>query len=283
MSVGAKIKEYRIKCNLTQKDLADKLFVTYQAVSRWENDEVEPSITTIKSMATIFNCSVDDLFGVKQEAGNNAGVDNSSAAPAQAPDPVVEKVIVQQEKPVLALCEQCNKALYDQNEIHRVTNVTRQRHGRSHVNVETKLLLCDDCYKKKLEQDKLVEEAKQKARKAKFIKQPIYGGICIFLAVMGFTFLGMMILDNTFPAEMWYDMSTWGFKKFPGLITTFSPDGIVWLILMKILFAILGVFLVLLGFAFATLICGFCSFFAYPLALYRNVNNIDSTSGLHTN
>ena len=40
MGVGPKIKEYRNKAGLTQKDLADKLHVTYQAVSRWENYDV---------------------------------------------------------------------------------------------------------------------------------------------------------------------------------------------------------------------------------------------------
>ena len=38
---------------LTQKDLADKLFVTYQAVSRWENEDAEPSIDTIKEICGI--------------------------------------------------------------------------------------------------------------------------------------------------------------------------------------------------------------------------------------
>ena len=41
MGIGSKIKEYRTKCSLTQKELAEKLFVTYQAVSRWEKDEAE--------------------------------------------------------------------------------------------------------------------------------------------------------------------------------------------------------------------------------------------------
>jgi transcriptional regulator with XRE-family HTH domain len=36
--LGERIKALRIKNNMTQKNLADKLFVTAQAVSRWEKD-----------------------------------------------------------------------------------------------------------------------------------------------------------------------------------------------------------------------------------------------------
>ena len=36
-SIGSKIKEYRIKNNMTQEQVAGKLGVSYQAVSKWEN------------------------------------------------------------------------------------------------------------------------------------------------------------------------------------------------------------------------------------------------------
>ena len=50
MNIGSKIKEYRTKKGLTQKELAENLNVTFQAVSRWENGEVEPSIDTIRKI-----------------------------------------------------------------------------------------------------------------------------------------------------------------------------------------------------------------------------------------
>lgn len=49
--LGDKIKDLRMKNSLTQKYLAERLFVTAQAVSRWENNEVEPSITTLTERA----------------------------------------------------------------------------------------------------------------------------------------------------------------------------------------------------------------------------------------
>ena len=48
--IGPNIKKLRLQHGLTQKNLADKLFVSAQAVSRWENDEVEPSISLISQM-----------------------------------------------------------------------------------------------------------------------------------------------------------------------------------------------------------------------------------------
>ena len=49
--IGEKIKSLRLENSLTQKELAEKLYVTAQAVSRWENNEVEPSISTIAEIA----------------------------------------------------------------------------------------------------------------------------------------------------------------------------------------------------------------------------------------
>lgn len=61
------IKSLRLQNGLTQKQLADELHVTPQAVSRWENGEVEPSVSAIGEMAKIFNVSYDELMRGKEE------------------------------------------------------------------------------------------------------------------------------------------------------------------------------------------------------------------------
>ena len=53
--IGQNIRRLRTEKQMTQKALADKLFVTAQAVSRWENGEVEPSLSTVTEIARIFN------------------------------------------------------------------------------------------------------------------------------------------------------------------------------------------------------------------------------------
>lgn len=55
--------ELRKKNELTQGELAEKLFVTRQAVSRWESGEATPNIETLKSLSKIFNVSINTLLG----------------------------------------------------------------------------------------------------------------------------------------------------------------------------------------------------------------------------
>ncbi|MCR5741825.1 MAG: helix-turn-helix domain-containing protein, partial [Gammaproteobacteria bacterium] len=45
MELGNKIKQYRIKCNLTQESLADRLNISPQSISKWENGITMPDIT----------------------------------------------------------------------------------------------------------------------------------------------------------------------------------------------------------------------------------------------
>lgn len=60
--VGRFIKDIRKKNNLTQKQLADKYGVTYQAVSKWENGINLPEVTLIRQMSKDFNISVEDIL-----------------------------------------------------------------------------------------------------------------------------------------------------------------------------------------------------------------------------
>ena len=55
--------ELRKRENLTQDELAEKLFVTRQAVSRWESGETTPNVETLKSLSKLFNVSINTLLG----------------------------------------------------------------------------------------------------------------------------------------------------------------------------------------------------------------------------
>ena len=57
------ILELRKHLNLSQNEFAEKLSVTRQAVSRWENGETVPNIDTLKLIAKTFDVSVDFLLG----------------------------------------------------------------------------------------------------------------------------------------------------------------------------------------------------------------------------
>ncbi len=55
--------ELRTKNGLSQDNLAEKLFVTRQAVSRWENGETVPNTETLKQLSRLFNVSINTLLG----------------------------------------------------------------------------------------------------------------------------------------------------------------------------------------------------------------------------
>ena len=55
--------ELRTKRGLSQDELAEKVFVTRQAVSRWENGETVPSTETLKLLSSLFNVSINTLLG----------------------------------------------------------------------------------------------------------------------------------------------------------------------------------------------------------------------------
>ena len=66
--VGQFIKELRKKTNLTQKELADKFGVTYQAVSKWENGKSIPDVSILKEIGKEYGVSVDEILGGYKES-----------------------------------------------------------------------------------------------------------------------------------------------------------------------------------------------------------------------
>lgn len=60
------IYELRRKNGLSQEALAEKVFVTRQAVSRWETGETVPSVETLKLLSALFNVSINTLLGSPQ-------------------------------------------------------------------------------------------------------------------------------------------------------------------------------------------------------------------------
>lgn len=60
--IGQFIKKIREENKLTQKELADKLGVTFQAVSKWENGKNVPDISILKEMSKMFNVDIDEIL-----------------------------------------------------------------------------------------------------------------------------------------------------------------------------------------------------------------------------
>lgn len=63
MSFGKNLQHLRrLNCNMTQEAIAEKLDVSRQTISKWENDECKPEIEKAVELCNLFNCSLDNLF-----------------------------------------------------------------------------------------------------------------------------------------------------------------------------------------------------------------------------
>ena len=62
MNLGNSLFHARKKCGLSQEDVAEKLGVSRQTISKWETDETVPDIYQSKKMAVLYNMSLDELI-----------------------------------------------------------------------------------------------------------------------------------------------------------------------------------------------------------------------------
>lgn len=62
MELNAQIKKYRTELNLSQEELAEKVYVTRQTVSNWENEKSYPDIHSLLLLSSLFNVSLDQLI-----------------------------------------------------------------------------------------------------------------------------------------------------------------------------------------------------------------------------
>ena len=62
MKIGRKIKELRLARGITQEQLANAVGISFQAVSKWENEVTLPDIALAPTLANYFGVSMDELF-----------------------------------------------------------------------------------------------------------------------------------------------------------------------------------------------------------------------------
>ena len=66
LTIGENIRNFRKKNDLTQEELADRLGVTYQSVSRWENGATYPDLELLPAIAETLSITLDELLGMPQ-------------------------------------------------------------------------------------------------------------------------------------------------------------------------------------------------------------------------
>ena len=293
MTLGQKIKKLRNDKDLTQKDLADQVHVTFQTVSKWENDENEPDVSTLRELSKLFGCSMDFLLSEEEQEEPKQEV-----VEAQVVAPVVEQVtktiIIHQKE--MHVCRRCNK---DIPEEELAVDHFCTRHASRGRSAEYR----DDYYHKdcfeEVKKERAAAEAKQRAERAHKGRIKCFGwGIAAGTIALVISLLIMLIggkgtinpglavlysiIISYFAFAMVYcivsgsyigDVFLWCASasiRFPGLIFSWDLEGFIWVIAMKILFAILGFLFGLLALAFAIVLSAALGGISFPFVLIHD-------------
>lgn len=130
MKLCEKLYELRRAAGLSQEELAERLNVSRQAVSKWENGAAQPELSKLVELSRLYGVSVDELLSLEEaekgDAKAAASVDASTPAPAQETLTAPKKVLRQ--KLLLGAAAVClalavGLALYNN---HRVKQLERQ-------------------------------------------------------------------------------------------------------------------------------------------------------------
>lgn len=101
--VKDKIKQLRISKNLTQQQLADKMHVTKQAISKWEKGKSIPDIASIELLSDFFGVSVDYFVNNNIEMQNKGDTMNTSPKAVNKPNVAIITLIALLVVAVIAL------------------------------------------------------------------------------------------------------------------------------------------------------------------------------------
>lgn len=61
-NIMIRLREIRMKCGFTQKELAKKISVSTKCISMWETGDRNPSISMLKKLAEVLGCTADKLL-----------------------------------------------------------------------------------------------------------------------------------------------------------------------------------------------------------------------------
>lgn len=275
MGYGQKIIQLRKNAQVTQSQLGDYLNVSAQAVSKWERDCAEPDLGTVKKICEFFKIPVGEFF---EDEPQNAPVEENAADVLQS-EPA-EKTI--------GYCVDCGIVVTQKN-----------------LGCQLPRVVCDRCQEKRkaiYEEQKQEEiasvESELKGFESKKKKSIIWGSI--FAAFVLAAFLAGIILSGTKDAgkiALWTGVAvvaTYGAYalvgelyfgggivldileffiaspiKLPGIIFGLDMDGLIFFVVVKVLFAILGFLFGLAMFVAGVLVGMIVSTIAFPISMSK--------------
>ena len=264
--IGNQIKKIRTEQGMTQQNLADQLFVTAQAVSRWENGEVEPSLSTITKMAQIFNVTTDEILGIDTKEPEKQPEQTAQVFAKTEPKQIEKAVPKQPQRSVLGICEKCKRPIYKKEELI----IKHASVGKYSPTQHIYYIHCIQCEEKaKAEHARLAASAAARLRKISFI----YGGIgaTVVLAIM-ITLIAAHIFNTPalITVGILAPISTYTLISCAVFQNNFIADIIVtktfWILVL-----LLGVFILLIPLLVI-------SIFLYPFALSKSIKHPEKSN-----
>ena len=289
MTLGQKIKKLRNENGLTQKDLSNMVNVTFQTVSKWEKDENEPDVSTLKKLASLFGCSLDYLLSEEEDQPVEEAKQEEEVQPTT--------IVIHQKE--LHVCRRCNKDIpEDDLAVEHLTKTVH--HGRTSSRVSAG----EAYYHKECLEE--VNKERQAAAKAARVRQassgakksfgwgiaggvialgvslavfltqtPIHPALCVLYSILiAYAIFAAVycIVSGSYIGEVFVWCASLSIK-FPGLIFSWDLEGFAWLIAMKILFAVLGFIVGVLALIFAIVMAGSLGAISFPFVLIHNIRN----------
>ena len=269
MDYGQRIAQLRKNANLTQAQLGEKLNVSAQAVSKWENSQSEPDLTTMRKMCALFGISTDVFFEIEKQ------VENGDA----------KALTFSQD--TYGVCVACGTLVTDDN-----------------LGQKSPKVMCSHCYTDYVNGILQLEEEKANAKKADKDKQEskkkhsiIFGvlamvvvlaiglsisiiyrhgsalaiSICItlFFAYGAYALVSELFLDMGDAAWDIIEFSLESPIKLPMLIFDLDADSIIAFIFIKIGLSILGFIAGVALFLLGLLIGSIVSAFTFPFHMAK--------------
>lgn len=274
MNNGKKIASLRKAKGMTQAELGTELNVTFQAVSKWERGESYPDFDTMSRLAKLFGMPLS--YFENDEDGETAATVTAAQESVSAP------------KVMLGVCKDCGRTVYEGEEA-----------------TTEPALVCKKCVERKKVEAKCAAEEEDKRRKAAeqakldethkirnrgLIWSAVIIGFLLICGIIGiatkpqdwvYTLIGMAVIivfGYPFVAQLFWDgviadIAFFGGKVIgmPGVIFSLDLDGVIFLVVVKILFAVIKFLIWLVTFLAAAVVAMIISPFTFPFAL-RELN-----------
>lgn len=280
MTLGKKLSSYRTINGLTQGQLGEKLNVSAQAVSKWENDLASPDIATLKRLAELYKVTLDELVDLNSGFG----------APVQEEPELKEESPKAEEVKLIGFCKKCGITVNEENlgetePVILCKKCKEQNRREAELRAEAAKRQKEAEERKRAADFKAKQDTIRKTRNKSFIVAGLVTLVLVILSIIYsikngeyiilsttffsayvvFSFIALLFYDGAVPDLLCFMSSAT--IKFPGLIFTFDLDGFIWLIMMKLLFAAIGFVFGVLTSIFGIILGLIISPFVFPFKL----------------